>query len=586
MVNRHMHQEQQSHQYMPPPDSTSTLSYHPHQESTCVALALLLSPDTEYATRARAVRRLARQGPAVLPLFLVTLSNTPEITSPEWPWWPPQYEHCGRLLLHLCQKAHLRLDEVLQHPALPSPAGPVLWVCVIEAANLLPDADYEALLRKGLESPWMTVRYAAAMALATRASRTALTPTTIELLKVHQQDREDFPIRLTASYALLTSGESTGIEMLIQFLDLTLSEEVRRAASFILATEIALPLSAAQQEQLAYQLLCALRDPNTEIALLAARALRHVTLPSTLHALRCMLNECDSLIQQHVLAALEEMARRPPLRTLMIQQALPACIVPFLRADNAELRRQASYTLVAIGGEFATAVLGTAILTHNHPGYIEALESLRLLPDALRTPTRAKITRWLLLSLDQPIEDVQITVLNSLIYLVWRARTHGQKRTWQALSADVWDYESISTLLYNSSPVVRQRTVELLGVLEGSHPQASHLYTQMRGLLHADPDSGVRCSVATMYGEIMAQWAIPDLIQALLDPDEYVAEKAFTALERLVSFNTPVIMYVARELSHYSTVNNIQRGMLAQHAHAAVRKWNQSEGGKKYLHST
>src|SRR5581483_10409492 len=70
-----------------------------HKESVQAALTLLLGPETEYSMRVRAVRRLAKQGPAILPVLLSTLSSFPAITVPAWPWWPPQYEHCARLLL-------------------------------------------------------------------------------------------------------------------------------------------------------------------------------------------------------------------------------------------------------------------------------------------------------------------------------------------------------------------------------------------------------------------------------------------------------------------------------------------------------
>lgn len=590
---RYQDQAQQAHHYIKTSDPVAAFSAFSAQENTRedlhentrAALTLLLGPDTEHATRVRAVRRLARQGPAILPLLLSTLSNAQEITAPSWPWWPPQYEHCSRLLFHLAQKAQVRLDLLLQHPALHTPAGPVLWICVIEATNLHVEENYEALLCEGLQSPWMTVRYAASMALATRASRETLTPSTLALLKEHQGEWEAYQIRLTVSYALLISGESSGIEVLTQLADVAAPEEVRRAAAFILATEIALPLSETQQERLAQQLLSLLYDFNAEIALLAARALRHIKLPSTVQTLGAMLRDSVPQVQQHVLAALEEMARRPPLRSLIVQQGLLTDIVPFLRSAQAELRRQACYTLVAIGGEYVTAVLGTVLLTDDHPGYLEALESLRLLPDALRATTRSKITRWLLHSLHHPDEEVQITILDSLTYLLWRARTQGQKRIWHALSADILDDGRTGELLHNASPLVRQRTVELLGLLDPTHQQVPFLHMQMRPLLHHDPNSHVRSSVAMVYGEVMLHQALPDLLQALLDTDETVAESAFSALERMVVYNASLITYIARELSYYHTEDATQRSSLTQHACNALKKWSQAERHKKHLHS-
>src|SRR5690348_6536601 len=79
------------------------------QEQILAAIILLLGPDTDYAKRLRASQRLARAGTDVLPLLLHALHNHPEIVTPVWPWWPPQYEQLGRLLIHLSQSARLSL---------------------------------------------------------------------------------------------------------------------------------------------------------------------------------------------------------------------------------------------------------------------------------------------------------------------------------------------------------------------------------------------------------------------------------------------------------------------------------------------
>src|SRR5579859_1805988 len=255
------------------------------QESTRAALALLLGPDTDYHIRVRATRRLARQGPAILPLLLTTLNHYPEITSPPWPWWPPQYEHCSRLLLYLSQKAQIPLEDLLQHPCVSQPVGPVLWTSIIEAAGLQPYEDYEALLCQGLALLWMSVRYAAAMALANRARRTDLQPTTREILRLHQSEHEALPVRLNTSYALLNSGEECGLDALIQILQMPGSLEARKAAAFLLATESSIPLSIAQRERLTVHLLPILQEPHTEQALYAAQALSKIALPSVLPVL-------------------------------------------------------------------------------------------------------------------------------------------------------------------------------------------------------------------------------------------------------------------------------------------------------------
>ena len=84
--------------------------------------------------------------------------------------------------------------------------------------------------------------------------------------------------------------------------------------------------------------------------------------------------------------------------------------------------------LAACGGEYVAAVLGTIIQNREHPGHLEAIDSLRLLHGVLRAPVRMNVVRWLLRVLTQPEEEIQVTALDSLAYLLWQARTHGQKQ--------------------------------------------------------------------------------------------------------------------------------------------------------------
>src|SRR6266568_3448478 len=188
------------------------------QESSRAALALLLGPETEYHARVRATQRLTRQGSTILPLLLTTLSTHPEITTPPWPWWPPQYEHCSRLLLHLAESEQLPLEAFLHHPATQQSPGPVLWASVIEAVSLVPHAHYELLLCQGLATPWATVRYIAAMELAKLAGELPLSKTTLELLYAHQWAEETIPVQLTTAYALLRHEDNKGIEAVLRLL--------------------------------------------------------------------------------------------------------------------------------------------------------------------------------------------------------------------------------------------------------------------------------------------------------------------------------------------------------------------------------
>ena len=120
------------------------------KETIQAAMALVLGSDTAQHLRVRAAQKLARQGLAILPLLLNTLNKYPEITMPAWPWWPPQYEQCSRLLHHLCKEAQLEPTELLQHPAVQQPIGPVLWISILEATEHNAKKNDESLLIQGL----------------------------------------------------------------------------------------------------------------------------------------------------------------------------------------------------------------------------------------------------------------------------------------------------------------------------------------------------------------------------------------------------------------------------------------------------
>src|SRR6266567_1140759 len=166
MLSEHSNSEQPSCTTETTEKKTNHLSAQ-QRETVHAALALLLGPETDEHIRVRATRRLAKQGARILPLLLVTLSNYPEITTPSWPWWPPQYEHCARLLVALSHTTQVEIEDLLQHPALEQHAGPVLWVSIIESVRLLVRENHEELLCRGLEMPWAIVRNAATFVLAT-----------------------------------------------------------------------------------------------------------------------------------------------------------------------------------------------------------------------------------------------------------------------------------------------------------------------------------------------------------------------------------------------------------------------------------
>lgn len=530
------------------PGRASSLEQPQQQEQVLAEIILLLGADTDYQKRIRASQRLARAGPDILPLLLHTLHTYPEIHAPAWPWWPPQYEQISRLLIQSSQQARLSLEDLLNAPYLSQPPGPVLWTSVMEAAGLLPHIDYDPLLRAGLHAPWWTVRYAAATAVANRAAHISLCPEMRQELYQLQSSDPEIPVRLAASCALLRCADSNGLEAPIQLLQAAVASEIRKATLFMLATELPIPLVPEQKQRLAELLLQCLQDEDQQIALHAARALKSVASPNTLPELDRLLDNPCPHTRISTLVAFEELAGRKTMRYAIQQQLIPKHIGALLQAQEPEVRRQACCTLATLGGEYATAVLGTIILDDLHPAHLEAIEALRLLPEVQRPSILARVMRWLLHGLAQPIEIVQVCALDSLSYLIWQARAQRRRAVLQTITQELQESGSIFQLLASASAWVRQRTVELLSLLD------SQLYTQRATLLemlHHDIDSGVRACIVHTLGQASALWAIPDLLQALSDSDEYVAEAALDALGNMRLLDDALIVYAVKELAAY-----------------------------------
>ena len=560
---------------------------HTRRESIQAALTLLLGPETDYSTRVHATRRLTRQGLAILPLFLTALNNYPEITTPAWPWWPPQYEHASHVLLYLIQHEQLQLEDLLHHPLVEQPAGPVLWISILETTNFLPHIDYEELLRAGLETPWTTVRYSAAMTLATRASKALLQKTTLEALKTHIGNAEDYSVRLAASYALLCGNEQVGLEELVHLTHSSLPQEVRNAAVFVLATDLPIQLAFSQREQLTTCLLELLLDSDIELAQQAAHALSKVIVPTFLPALYALLETATTQRKIMALTVLEELSQKRHMRYLMRQHSLPTRVLPLLQCNDQELRRQAFYTLAACGGEYVAAVFGTIVLNREHPGHVEAIESLRQLHGVLRTPMRANVVRWLLRALPQATEEALLTAIDTLTRLLWQAQNRGCKRAWQEMSGEIIDSGVIIEHLQSHNSRVRQHTIELLITLDGYLTTDLQLRTLFSKLLSTDSDSKVRACIAYAYGQIGARWAIPELIHTLLDPDEHIARTALAALAQMTTPDDALITYVISELAHLYIGDGQSTNTLAHEAWVIMKKWQKAEPDEVHrrLHS-
>lgn len=544
------------------------------REQILAAIVLLLGAETGYRKRLQAAQFLADSGPDILPLLLRMLHHYPEITTPTWPWWPPQYEQIGRLLLQLSQAARLPLADVLSAPYLTQPPGPVLWIGVMEAVRLLPHAQYEPLLLAGLEAPWWTVRYAAATAVANRAAHVAPDPQVRQVLTRRQHSDPAIPVRLAACRALLRCADGSGLETLTALLEQPAPPEVRKAAAFLLATELGAPPGSAARQRLQPPLLLALQDNDPQVTLYAARALHSVADTEMLPALESLLDHPRAHVCLATLATLEELAGSKTMRRAMQNRLLPQRIAAFLHTREPEVRRQSCYTLATLGGEYTTAVLGTIVLDDLHPAHLEAIEALRFLPEVHCPKVLARVTRWLLHALARPIEMAQVCALDSLAYIAWQARTRLKSGVLSIIGAELAHSGHLPLLLASPGPRVRQHTVELLAQLEA---QLDTLRAPLLAMLHRDSDSGVRACLARTLGQLGALWAIPQLLQATQDSDEQVAEAALGALGAMPLRNDPLLICAFKELAVYDLpIGNLRAGRRLVHL---ARTWLQRQAG-------
>src|SRR6185312_4169437 len=144
-----------------------------------------------------------------------------------------------------------------------------------------------------------------------------------DVLYAYQNDNEIFPIRLTTSYALLHNSNERGLEVFLQFIDPLASEEFRKAAIFLLATDPPAHLSPLQRDLLSSYLIPPLQDADRELALHAAHALSKIALPSVLSTLSKMLDHQNSHTQIVILTAMEALTTQPDIPYLTRQQGLP-----------------------------------------------------------------------------------------------------------------------------------------------------------------------------------------------------------------------------------------------------------------------
>jgi len=531
-----------------PGNASSPLHCPQQREQILAAIVLLLGSETGYRKRLQACQFLADSGSTVLPFLLPMLHHHPAITTPAWPWWPPQYEQIGRLLLQLSQAAGISLDDLLQAPYLTRPPGPVLWTGVMEAVRLGPQSAYEPLVLAGLQAPWWMVRYAAATAVANRAGQVSPGLQVRQALCWRQHSDPEPPVRLAASCALLRCADTSGLDTLIQFLEQPEPPDVRKAATFLLATELIAPPGVPLRHRLERPLLQVLQDRDPQITLYAARALGRVADVETLPALEPLLDHPCTHVRLATLSALEELAGRKAMRHAMQHRLLAQRIASFLHTPESEVRRQSCSTLATLGGEYATAVLGTTVQDDLHPAHLEAIEALRLVPEVHCPPVLTQVTRWLLHALGRRDDLARVCALDSLGYIIWQAHVRQRSVVLWTIGSELAHSGCVLHLLTSACARVRQRTVELLTRLDSYEdiPRATLL-----AMLHSDHDSAVRTSIARMLGQTGALWALPDLLAATQDHDEQVAEAVLSALGGMPLLDDTLLTCAFKELAAY-----------------------------------
>lgn len=551
-----------------PGQASSPLPCPRQREKVLAAIALLLGSETGYRKRLQASQFLAGSGPDILPLLLRILHHSPQITTPSWPWWPPQYEQVGRLLLQLSQAAHIPLADLLHMPYLTQPPGPVLWTGVMEAVRLLPHTQCEPLLLAGLEAPWWTVRYAAATAVANRAGHVSPGPQVRQALCRREQSDPIMPVRLAACRALVRCADQSGVDTLLLLLEQSAPPELRKAATFLLATEPVTPSGALSRQRLQGALLQALQDNDPQLTQHAACALHRVADAGTLPALEPLLEHPALHVRLATLTALEELAGHRTMRNAMQHRLLPQRIASFLHTREPEIRRQSCYTLARLGGEYATAVLGTLVLDERHPAHLEAIEALRLLPEIFCPSVLARVTRWLLHALDQPIEMIQVCALDSLVHIAWQARVRQRSGVLRTAGEEISQSRCLWQLLTSASARVRQRTGELLLQLD---PYLDVPHALLLNLLRDDSESRVRACTARALGQAGALWAIPDLLLATQESNEQVAEAALDALGAMPLPDNTLLICAFKELAAYQLpLGNLRVGRRQVHL---ARAW-------------
>jgi HEAT repeat protein len=250
-------------------------------------------------------------------------------------------------------------------------------------------------------------------------------------------------------------------------------------------------------------------------------------------------------------------------------------MLPLLQSSDTGVRRQACYTLAAIGGEYATAVFGTIVLDKTHLSHLYAIESLRHLYHNNRAPLRTAIIRWLLQAICESNEMGQACALESLIFLLWQAHKQRKSTYWHNMSKEVLQHESIQHVLQSQHASIRQKAIQLLGLSSSYLNTIGSLHPLLLCMLRSDRDPQIRAGVANLCKIMKARWALPDLLQALLDPDTNVAQAALTSLETIATAKDATVLCTLTEITHLHTTTDPVQLDLASRARLLLQKWQE-----------
>jgi HEAT repeat protein len=543
------------------------------RESIQIAFTLLLGPKTSHHSRVQAIDSLLAQQKDVLPLLLQTLNTYPEIVTPAWPWSPPQYTYIARLLLQLCQKAQVSIESLLVHPALTQLPGPVLWTSLISTINLLTHEDHEAFLCQALKTQWSSVRYAAAMALAARARCKPLHQSTQVELQNQQGTCKDASTSFAIAYAEFMSGLPDGLHTIITLLQTSTPTFLQKATVFLLATDQSLHLVPTDKKRIALCLLPLLLSSDQELAQNAAIALSTMLTPATLKSLYSLLATASVQQQNTLLIALEEMAHRPGLRNHLRYHSHLVHMLPLLQSVDATVRRQTCYTLASIGGEYATAVLGTVVLEKNHVAHNNAIESLRYLYKSNRASLRIVVIRWLLQAMGENDTLGQVQALDAFTFLLWQAHENKNKTQWRTMSKELLQHGGIQNVLQSPEPAIRQKAIKMLAFCDSNFNRTVTLHPLILCMLRTDKDRYIRTDVVALCKIMKARWALPDLLQTLLDPDIHVAHMVIASLEAIATTKDTTVVCALIELVQFHAALDATYSTLAHDALGLLQKW-------------